>query len=103
MGILTFLAIPYWVLGLYDVMFLNYHIQWGRFCPSKLGHNIFDFQIRICEFQGYFLLQIFFNQLIKHSDSQSRDLLEKTEYFFKMEKMPKIGLPISLQIDNSID
>ena len=25
--------------GLYEVLFLNYHIKWGRFVPSKLEHN----------------------------------------------------------------
>ena len=33
------------VQGLYDVLLLNYHITWGRFGPSKLGHNFFVFQI----------------------------------------------------------
>ena len=33
------------VKGLYEVLFLNYHIKWGRFGPSILGHNFFVFQI----------------------------------------------------------
>ena len=33
------------VQDLYYVLFLNYHIKWGRFGPSKLGHNFFVFEI----------------------------------------------------------
>ena len=33
------------VKGLYGVLFLNHHIKWGRFGPSKLGQNFFVFQI----------------------------------------------------------
>ena len=42
------------VQGLYDVLFLNYHIKWGKFGPSKLGHNFLVFQVFFIS--GIFLL-----------------------------------------------
>ena len=56
------------VKGLYEARFLNYHIKWGKFGPSKLGHNFLVF-LDICKLWGYFRHQIVLNQLIKYSNS----------------------------------
>ena len=32
------------VLGLNDVLLINYRIKWVRIGTSQLGHNFFDFQ-----------------------------------------------------------
>ena len=90
------------IQGLYDIPFLNFHIKCSRFGSSKLGHNFFVFQffvssrvifaIKSCQIK-------WLNILIDNLEICWR----KTEWFLEMEKMPKIVLPISLQIDNSID
>ena len=83
MGILIFLATQInfgKVQGLYDILFLNYHIKWGRFDPSNLGHNFFVFQIFVIS-RVTFAIKSCLNQLIKQTDSYSRDLLEKNFIF----------------------
>ena len=86
---------------LLDVLILNYYIKWGRFGPSKLGHSFFTF--RICmNFGVIFAIESCKINQLNIMIHKLEICWRKTWFFLKLEKMPKIVLPISLQIDNSI-
>ena len=85
------------VKGLYEVLFLNYQIKWGRFCPSKLGHNFLVFQIFV-NFGAIFTIKSCEIDWLNILMNNLEICWGKTQYFLKMEKMPKIVLPISLYL-----